>query len=208
MKVLTLPLGIMQTNCHICINEAERQAVIIDPGDEGSRVADTLNQESVVPVAILLTHGHFDHIRAVEGLRRRYQIPVVAGRSEEEILTNIELNLSAKVPPAVTVTADRLCVGSEVLDYAGLHFTVMETPGHTIGGVCYYLSEQAAVFSGDVLFYESIGNTAFPTGNHRQLLQSIREKLLTLPEETVCYCGHGQSTDIKHEKYFNPWVSL
>ncbi len=204
LQTENLVLGMMSTNCYLLKNRESGTALIVDPAEQADRIADTLTGMEAKPEAILLTHGHFDHIGAAEKLRERYQIPILAHKREREVLENPDLNLTKWYGAGYTLTADRYLRDGEVLELAGFEIKVLHTPGHTIGSVSYYLPEEAALFSGDTLFCGSFGRTDFPTGNEEQLVSSLREKLFTLPDETDVFPGHEGSTTIYYEKRFNP----
>lgn len=207
IRVEFLVVGPVSTNCYLGINEESKEALIVDPGDRADQIRAMIEREGVKPVAILLTHGHFDHMMAAEELRRIYDIPVYAGEKEQEVLENASLNLSTGfIRKAYTMKADHYLSDGEELILAGSRIKVLETPGHTPGGCCYYLAEEGILFSGDTLFCQSVGRTDFPGGSFDEIKKSIKEKLFLLPAETICYCGHGEGTRIGREMERNPYV--
>lgn len=205
LRVESLVLGMVSTNCYLVINEETGQLVIIDPADEADRILRRIVELKGKPEAILLTHGHFDHIGAADELRRALKIPVLALEEEREILEDPEKNLSAFYGEGYTVTPDRFLKDGEVLTLLDSSVQVIHTPGHTLGGTCYYLAREGVLFSGDTLFCGSVGRTDFPTGSMTRLHNAIHTKLFVLPEATVVYPGHGEQTDISYEKRYNPY---
>jgi len=197
--------GDVRTNCYFLINTQTKEAVIVDPADNAPMLKRKITEKELKPVAILLTHGHFDHIMAAEEIRSAYKIPIIAHKEEKMILENARGNLSVMFGANYVIKADQYVDDNAMLSLADFDIQVMHTPGHTIGGCCYYVKEEGVLFSGDTLFCESIGRTDFPTGSMSTLIRSIRQKLLVLPEETKVYPGHESTTDIEHEKYNNPF---
>ena len=205
-KVERVLCGSVGTNCYFLINTQTQETVIIDPADDAPMLSAKLKEKNLKPAAILLTHGHYDHIMAVEELRKEYGIPVIAHEEEKQILENPRGNLSPMIGMPFTVKADRFVKDEELLVTAGFSIRVLHTPGHTIGGCCYYLADENLLFSGDTLFWESVGRTDFPTGSMSALVRSIKEKLMVLPESTRVYPGHMGSTSIENEKQNNPFL--
>ena len=192
IEIKMMVLGPVQTNCFFLINEDTKELLIIDPADRAQGIIDWIQSEGLKPVAILLTHGHFDHIMAVEGLRKEYQIP--------------QLNVSTMMGAYVSMKADELFADGDVLELAGMKLKVISTPGHTIGSVCFYIEEEKMLISGDTLFEASVGRTDFPTGSSRQLIHSIKTRLFILPEDVNVFPGHGEVTSIAYEKTHNPFI--
>ena len=206
MKIQNFVLGMVGTNCYLVVNEEEKQCILIDPAVYSGEIAEQIRREGLDLRAILLTHGHFDHIMGIDGFRKEFpEIPVYAHREEEALLKDASMNASLEFGRQYTFSGAAYAEDGDVLDLAGMQFRVIHTPGHTIGGCCYYLQEEKVLFSGDTLFQESIGRTDFPTGNGGQLMRSIREKLFTLPEETAVYPGHMERTTIGDENKYNPY---
>lgn len=205
LQIKKYVLGMIRTNTYLLVNTDTKEAIIIDPADSPELLEQKVTELCVKPVGILLTHGHFDHIGAAKALGERYQIPIGAGKEELDVITGEE-NMSAQFGGFFTVVPDRLYEDQEVVRMAGFQIQVLHTPGHTRGGVCYYLPEKAVLFAGDTLFCESVGRSDFPTGSMAVLVRSVRGLLKMLPEETVVYPGHGPETTIAHEKEYNPFV--
>lgn len=206
LKMKTCVLGMVSTNCYIVYRGQE--AVVIDPADNADYIVNQCRELGIVPAAILLTHGHFDHILAVGDLKKRLHIPVYAGEGEAPLLQDTALNLSSSFGKNCTVKADRLLQDGETVELLGQPWKVIATPGHTGGSVCYLVEGEQVLFSGDTLFAGSYGRTDMPTGNQREIVQSLKEKLFTLPEEITVYPGHGDPTDIGYEKQHNPAVGM
>ena len=206
IEIKMMVLGPVQTNCFFIINEDTKELLIIDPADRAQGIIDWIQSEGLKPVAILLTHGHFDHIMAVEGLRKEYQIPMYASKDEVEVLANPQLNVSTMMGAYVSMKADELFADGDVLELAGMKLKVISTPGHTIGSVCFYIEEEKMLISGDTLFEASVGRTDFPTGSSRQLIHSIKTRLFILPEDVNVFPGHGEVTSIAYEKTHNPFI--
>lgn len=208
MKWRQLPLGPLQTNCYLYSNE-EKECLIIDPGGDANKLNNILQQQHLKPVAILLTHAHFDHIGAVDDIRKEWKIPVYVHKKEKDWLTDPSLNGSLFfMAGAVKVSeADHLIKNEGTLTIGNFSLEVYETPGHSPGSVSYYSAEAGLVFSGDALFAGSIGRTDLPGGNHDQLIKSIHDKLLTLPEDTLVLSGHGPETRVEIEMERNPFLN-
>ena len=208
--ITKLCVGVMAENCYI-VSDSERgkgSCFIIDPGDEGQRITDRLRELCLEPEAVLLTHGHFDHISAVPELLESYPgIKLYAMEQERKLLSEPGLNLSGRYTEEIRIyDADWLSDG-QVIEPAGIRIRVIWTPGHTAGSCCYHSEEQGALFSGDTLFCCSYGRTDLPTGSDTDIIKSIREKLLVLPEEVAVYPGHEESSTIGYERRYNPLSS-
>ncbi len=205
LRIQTYVLGGVSTNCYLMFHNKTRQAVVVDPADNGAYVLNKCRELEVTPTAILLTHGHFDHIMAVEDICRAFPCQVYAGREENQLLQDPSMNLSGSMGmEQIGIEADVLVRDGEVLSLIGFEWKVLETPGHTAGSVCYYLESEKVLISGDTLFADSLGRTDLPTGDSRAIVRSITEKLLALPEDTMVYPGHGEVTTIGHEQRYNP----
>lgn len=209
MKIDLLILGAYETNCYVLrASEATKDCLIIDPGLEAEALIDFLNENGFNPVAVILTHGHIDHIAGLTELREDYpQIKVYIHKLDAEMLTQPMTNLSAMMGGSFTTApADSFPEENDTIEVAGITLSVLHTPGHTPGGISLYAKEDGIVFAGDTLFAGSVGRTDFPNGSTNQLINSIKEKLFTLPDETKVYPGHGPTTSIANEKKHNPFV--
>lgn len=205
IEIKSMTLGMVATNCYLIINKETKEALLIDPADNVLRISNVIEENVCTLKAILLTHGHFDHIMALNELKKRYNVPVYAHEEEEDVLKQSSLNMSGMIGQIYTAQADIYVKDGEHLKLAGLDIIVLHTPGHTKGGVCYYLPEEKVLMSGDTLFHCSIGRTDFPTGSMSQLVRSVKEQLFVLPDDVQVYPGHDSVTSIGYEKQYNPF---
>ena len=204
-RIKTYVLGPVSTNCYIVYNERTKEAVVVDPADNGPYILNKCNELGVKPSAVLLTHGHGDHIMASQDIKRAFHVNIYAAEAEDGLLADAAKNLTGGfLNTPLTFHADVLLHDGEELGLWGFQWKVIETPGHTAGSVCYYIPAEDVLIAGDTLFQESYGRTDLPTGSSRQLIDSILKKLFILPEDTMVYPGHGDPTTIGHEKKYNP----
>ena len=205
-EIQSMSLGMLGTNCYLGIRKDTLDTLIFDPGAEGDRLIRYIEREGLHPAAILLTHGHYDHIMAVRDLKEKYNLPVYAHEAEQEVLENPAFNLSTMFGSPVHMKADHPVTDGQMLEIAGVKIQVLHTPGHTPGGVSYYIDEATILISGDTLFADSVGRTDFPMGSMHTLVRSVREKLFVLEDDVSVLPGHGPETTIGWEKKNNPFV--
>ena len=198
-------LGEGATNCYFIGNTQTNETIIIDPADNARSIQSKCEEMNLKPITILLTHGHYDHILAVNEVREIFKIPVYAGLEEKELLADFSLNCSELFGGKAEVVADKWLNDGDILELAGMTIKVIRTPGHTAGSICYYFESENLLVSGDTLFKGTFGRTDLPTGNMSALIQSITQKLFTLPDNTDVYPGHGRKTIIANEKWDNWW---
>lgn len=206
MKIETFVIGMVSTNCYLVINEETKEAVVIDLGGSPDYFINHIKSEGLTIRAVLLTHGHFDHILGLSDFLQEFEVPVYAHQEEMVLLADATLNASKSYTKGYVYTDAIATQDGEVLQLAGMHFQVIHTPGHTRGCVCYYVEEEKTLFSGDTLFLGSVGRTDLPTGDEGTLKNAIREKLLVLPEDVKVYPGHMDSTTIAYERKHNPYA--
>ena len=209
MKIKTFNSNKMRQNIYLYYNEATREGVIIDAGcntKDITTLSSVISENNITIKAILLTHGHYDHIIAIDELKTLTGAVVYSHEAEKPLLEDPALNLSVKIGRAITVTPCKSFKDGDTFPLGDTALTVLHTPGHTQGGACYYDAKHGNLFAGDVLFMGSIGRSDLPQGNTVTLLDSIKSKLLTLPESTKVYPGHGMATTIGREKVSNPFL--
>ena len=204
----------MAQNAYIVNLEGSSECIVIDPGMSGKELVSKLQEQQLKPVAFLCTHGHFDHIGGLIYLRKAFPgVPTYIGAKDADKFENPHGNLSANLGLAISFpTAEKTLNDGDILTLAGLEIEVRETPGHSAGHVIFILRDNAnadsvkkIVFSGDLLFAESIGRSDFYDGNSDELINSIKTKILTLPDDTEVYPGHMEKTTVGHERVYNPY---
>lgn len=199
-------VGPIQTNCYFLYREDTKECLIIDPGYEADKIEAYVQKKQLHVAGILLTHGHFDHITAADEVRKKFQTKIYASGTEKELMADPRMNVSVMMGESVSLKADVWLEDGQELEMLGETMRCILTPGHTGGGMCFYFPKACMLFSGDTLFQESVGRTDFPTGSSRELIRSVREKLLVLPEAVRVYPGHGLMTTIRDEQMFNPYA--
>jgi len=205
MKIDSLVVGPLGVNCYIISKSGK--AVVVDPGGDAPSIIKFLDTNKITPVAIVNTHGHFDHIGGVSELAEKYKIPFKLHKDDVFLVSHGSETASmfgfspTKNPEVTGFISD-----GEVLDIEGIVINVIHTPGHTPGGVSLFFKELQSVITGDTLFLESIGRSDFPYGNLEQLIKGINTKLMTLDESVKVYPGHGPASTVGHEKKFNPFL--
>lgn len=211
LNIRTYPLGPIQTNCYIVSNK-NKECLIFDPGEEGARLVKELRNNGLKPLAILLTHTHFDHIGAVDYLREQYEVPLYVHDKEVSWLADPLKNGSGKyaeLPNYIVKAPDEAHImrTEGELTIGDFTFDVAHTPGHSPGSVSFIFKEQGFAIVGDTLFEQSVGRTDLIGGSMDVLLKSIHNKLLTLPEDTIIYPGHGSYTTPAAEMDHNPFLN-
>lgn len=198
MIIKTIIAGMYEENCYLVMDEDTKELGIIDPGGQAKLLAEKIRQLNANPKFILLTHGHADHVDGVVDLINEFKIPFYINEAEEKYMEN-DKYVFGSLPKAsgYLKEGDTLSLGKEVIK-------VIETPGHTEGGICFLINDK--LFTGDTLFQGSIGRSDFPGGNGMQLVQNIKDKLLPLGDDIEVYAGHGPSSTIGYEKRMNPFL--
>lgn len=206
MIIVSLPVGLIQTNCYIVGCEETREGAVIDPGGHPERILAEVERHGLTIKYVLNTHAHFDHTDANRALVEATGATLALHPGDRSLLEMsggagfFGLEADQSPPPTLELhDGDELAVGN-------LCFRVLHTPGHTPGHVCFYEPDEGVLFDGDVLFYRGIGRTDLPGGSWTQLMDSIRRVLFALPDETVVFSGHGPGTTIGEEKRLNPWL--
>jgi glyoxylase-like metal-dependent hydrolase (beta-lactamase superfamily II) len=203
-----LPVGLLQCNCSIFGDEQSREGLVVDPGDNIEGVLDIVKRHGLTVKAIVITHAHIDHIGGAQKLKQATGAPVYMNPNDAQLQKMMDvqagwLGMRTPEPVEIDVAAkdgDKLVIGTS-------EFHVLDTPGHTQGSISLWIPSEEKLVAGDTLFRDSIGRTDLPGGDGRRILQSIHDKLMTLPGQTVVIPGHGANTTIEREKKFNPFLS-
>ena len=203
-----LPVGPLQCNCSIFGDETTREAVVVDPGDDVSDIQSILDRHGLHVTAIVVTHAHIDHIGGAEKLKASSGAPVYMNENDRFLSGNLAMQAAwLGVAPPNDPGIDVAARDGDVINLAQTAFHVLHTPGHTPGSISLWIPEEKKLVAGDTLFRDSIGRTDLPGGNFKQEIASIRDKLMTLPEESMVIPGHGTNTTIGREKEFNPFLT-
>lgn len=205
MKIQHSVLGMCATNTYYVYDDETKRGLIVDPADSPDTIIAKADSLPMIPEAILITHGHFDHVLAMNKVREHYGIKVYTGLTEKQVLHDMAMNLTSSFGMGQIFDADIYLKDGEEFETAGYHIKAIEVPGHTIGGMCYYFDKQGVLFSGDTLFCESVGRSDFPGGSASALCRGIKDKLFILPEHTKVYPGHMDETTIGNEIKYNPF---
>ncbi len=202
-----LPVGQLQCNCSVFGDEASGEAMVVDPGDEIGRILAIVAKHKLTVKAIVITHAHIDHIGGAEKLKRATGAPVYMNSKDEMLQKMLPVQatwLGTEAPDPVDVDVDPKDGDSVVVGATEFH--VLHTPGHTQGSISLYAPSEKKLVAGDTLFRDSIGRTDLPGGDSKQIIRSIHEKLMALPEDTIVIPGHGDNTTVGREKACNPFL--
>lgn len=212
VKVDRLVLGTVATNAYIV--SFGGKCIVIDPADEADKISAFIDERGLTPLAVLVTHGHFDHMMAARGVADKYGIKIYAGEGDRNLFENPEMNVSVLFTgKAFTLAPDIYVKGGETLDFDGLNLKAIDTPGHTVGSMSFYADdvetdgkEVKIIFSGDVIFSGSIGRCDFPTGSERDMKRTLNTIIKSLPKKTLIFPGHGPATTVENELLSNPYL--
>ena len=214
-EAVCLPVGPLPTNCYVIKRKESDECLIVDPGPGAGALADRILAKDWKPAAILVTHGHSDHVdgladlQAVLAGKTGDEVPSYSAESEKDVFVNPEENVSPMITgEAKTYSVDRWLTDGEEITLADILIRTLYTPGHTRGGCSFYLPEAGVVFVGDTVFAGGVGRTDFPGGSMSELIRSATEKILTLPDDTDLLPGHGDFTTVGREKIENPYISF
>jgi hydroxyacylglutathione hydrolase len=203
----TFAVGPLECNCTILGDAETHEAIVIDPGDEISRVVRRLNELGLKLKQILITHGHIDHVGGALKLKRLTGAPILLNQNDLELLAIMEEQAAwVGVPTPEVANPDATLADGMIVGLERFPAQVIHTPGHTQGSICLHLAQEKLLFAGDTLFAGSIGRTDLPGGNLGKILRSIHTKLLVLPQETRVIAGHGPDTTIGDERESNPFL--
>ncbi len=206
MIIETVVVGPLAVNCYVTASETTREAAVIDPGGDAGKISDVLRKDNLKLKYIILTHAHFDHAGAAAELQEETGAQVLAHEKDALLLKNTDaqaalFGMQTSRPPR----PDYFLKGGDSIKIGDVEMEVIETPGHTPGGISLYVKDAKVVFTGDTLFWGSIGRTDLPGGDFNTIIHSLKDKLGRLPDDTKVYPGHGDDTTIGLEKQQNPY---
>lgn len=201
MKIKRIPAGMYAANCYLLIEEETKIACVVDPGGDEKLIIKEVENSKANLKFILLTHGHIDHVGAVDAIKEKYNIPVYISKEDKLLMKNNETVFGQIWKDT---EEDKEIKDGDVLELGEFKIQCISTPGHTPGGMCFLVEN--VVFTGDTLFCGSIGRTDFPGGNYKQLISNIKTKLMTLPDDTIVLPGHESESKIKNERDYNPFL--
>ncbi len=212
IQLICIKTGMMDNNSWLVKNTSNGEGFLVDASFSPDIIIKKIKEAGVKLKGILITHCHYDHIYSVNEIKKEFYsdgILVYAGEDEKELISDRSFNLFRKHGLSLeSVEADRFLQDGEIIDIAGIKVKAIFTPGHTKGGVCYYLESEKLVFTGDTLFEGSYGRTDLPSGSIKEICESVTSKLFTLPDETMVFPGHGNPTDIGYESKTNPILNV
>lgn len=204
-RIQMIPTGMLEENCVICWDDEIKEAIVFDPGDDAYTISRFIDENGLKPVAIIQTHGHYDHIGAIGEIKEKYNIPMMLHSEELSNMRAMEKHIAEQIgEEPYHNEVDRFLKSDELIEIGGMKIRVIFTPGHTAGGVSLLINDKHLV-TGDTLFAGSVGRWDFPGGNYEALTKSIR-KLMELPNGVMIYPGHGEVSTIATEKRYNPYV--
>lgn len=205
MEILRLAAGIYAANCYIVYSTSTMEGVIIDPGGDADDIINTIEENDIKVVGIILTHGHADHIGGLNDLKEKYNVDIMIHEDDSEMLKDADINLSNAMPmKTVEVKADRLLKDGDKIAIGDKEMLVIHTPGHTKGGIC--LKIDGNIITGDTIFHGSIGRTDLYGGDFDSIIDSIKSKVLIYDDQVVLYPGHGAPSTIGYERMRNPYL--
>jgi hydroxyacylglutathione hydrolase len=205
MKYEHVIVGAIETNCYIVYDEETKECAVIDPGAEAEKIIHLIHQKDLKPIMIINTHGHVDHVGANKDLIDEYSVPLLIHSADSPMLDKVEqMELSFFLGAKDSPPPDKFLVEGEKVEIGSVQLKIIHTPGHSPGSVS--LLGDGLLFSGDTLFWGGVGRTDLPGGSWNELVRSIKEKILTLPEETLVLPGHGPKTTVGQEKRSNPFI--